>query len=97
MNSLEEFENSLSETEPPSPLSDHLLALWYDGKGNWKMSHEIIQDIEDADAAWIHAYLHRKEGDIGNADYWYRRAGKKRPSVSLQEEWENITETFIHG
>ncbi len=82
---------------PPSQVTDHLKALWYDGKADWERSHTIIQDIEDADAAWIHAYLHRKEGDIGNADYWYRRAGKKRPSVPLEEEWENIVTTLIQA
>ena len=96
MESLKEFEESLSQSSPPSTVSDYLLALWYDGKGDWTKAHTIIQDIEDPTAAWIHAYLHRKEGDIGNADYWYRRAGKKRPSTSLKEEWDHITETLIH-
>jgi Tfp pilus assembly protein PilF len=55
----------------------------------------LIQDVEDENASWIHAYLHRKEGDNGNADYWYRRAGKTRPSVSLDKEWEEIVTALI--
>ncbi len=92
---LEQFNNSLIENDPPNSVSDYLKALWYDGKGNWQKSHEIIQDIEDKSAAWIHAYLHRKEGDIWNADYWYNRAGRKRPSVSLQEEWKDIVQAML--
>ena len=92
---FEQFQQSRSQPSPPSAISEHLKALWYDGKGDWEQSHNIIQDIGDADAAWIHAYLHRKEGDVGNADYWYRRAGKKRPAVSLEEEWETIAKKII--
>lgn len=88
---FEQFQQSLSQSSPPSAISEHLKALWYDGKGDWEQSHNIIQDINDMNASWIHAYLHRKEGDIWNADYWYNRAGKKRPSISLDEEWEVIT------
>ena len=95
MKTLQEFKESLSQTESPPALSDYLLALWYDGRGDWKRSHEIIQDIEDTTAAWIHAYLHRKEGDIGNADYGYRHAGKSMPDYSLQQEWENIVRALL--
>lgn len=93
---FEQFQQSLSLSLPPSEISDHLKALWYDGKGDWQQSHDIIQDINDANAAWIHAYLHRKEGDIWNADYWYSKAGKKRPTVSLQQEWQMISNELIH-
>ena len=92
---FEQFNQSLTQPSPPSAISEHLKALWYDAKGNWEKSHQIIQDIDDVNAAWIHAYLHRKESDIGNADYWYRRVGKKRPSVTLEEEWEIITREII--
>ena len=92
---LTEFKESFSKQNPPAGLPVYLNALWYDGKGNWEKAHQIIQDIEDKNAAWIHAYLHRKEGDIWNADYWYSRAGRKRPDVSLEQEWENITESFL--
>ena len=91
----EQYKQSLSDSSTPFDISDHLTALWYDAKGDWNRSHEIIQDIEDKTAAWIHAYLHRKEGDIGNADYWYRRAGKSRPDKTLEEEWKNIVEALL--
>lgn len=89
------FKESLNNPEPPKDASVYLKALWYDAKGEWNTSHKLIQDIEDKDAAWIHAYLHRKEGDVSNADYWYRRAGKTRPAVSLEEEWEEIVVTAL--
>ena len=87
---LESFINSLSANDPPAGLSPFLLSLWYDAKGNWNKAHDIIQDEEGKNGSWIHAYLHRKEGDIWNADYWYRKAGKSRPSQSLEEEWKQI-------
>lgn len=79
----------------PKGISVYLESLWYDKKGDWQKSHTIIQDVEDKKAAWIHAYLHRKEGDIWNADYWYNRAGRKRPSVSLEQEWEDLVKVFL--
>jgi hypothetical protein len=90
-----EFHQSLSSAAPPSTLSPHLLSLWHDANGDWERSHSIIQDINDNTAAWIHAYLHRKEGDTGNADYWYHRAGKRRPSISLQQEWEELVKSLL--
>ena len=90
-----EFSKSLTEANPPGTLSQYALSLWYDAKGDWDNAHKLIQDVDDNNAAWIHAYLHRKEEDIGNADYWYRRAGKKRPSVSLEKEWEEIVSVFL--
>ena len=85
------FKDSLSASLPPLDLSLYAQALWYDAKGDWQKAHELIQDLPDKNAAWIHAYLHRKEGDAWNADYWYNRAGRKRPSLSLEEEWEQLT------
>jgi hypothetical protein len=67
-----------------------LLALWWDAKGDWERAHEIAQEVEGADGAWVHAYLHRKEGDLGNAAYWYRRAGRAMASGDLRVEWEGI-------
>lgn len=89
------FKESLRGDEPPQGLSVYLNALWYDAKGNWNKAHDLIQDIEDKDASWIHAYLHRKEGDNGNADYWYNLARKKRPNISLEKEWDEITAALI--
>ena len=91
---IEEFKTSLNVSLPEN-ISVYLKSLWYDGKGDWEKSHTTIQDIEDKNAAWIHAYLHRKEGDIWNADYWYNKANKKRPSISLEEEWENLVSAFL--
>src|SRR4030095_1697032 len=92
---FEQFQQSLSKSSPPSTISKHLESLWYAGKGDWEQSHNIIQDINDSDASWIHAYLHRKEGDHWNADYWYRRANRKMPSVSLEDEWKSIAEILL--
>lgn len=94
---IEQFKESLLQKIPPDNLSVYLKALWFDAKNDWEKSHTIIQDIEDNTASWIHAYLHRKEGDISNADYWYRRAGRKRPATTLQEEWEDIATTLTHN
>ena len=93
---FQEFDKSLSSSQPPSSFSPHLAALWYDGKGDWEKAHQVIQDIEDNSATWIHAYLHRKEGDISNADYWYRRTGKTRPSLSLDQEWKELVKAHIN-
>jgi hypothetical protein len=89
------FKQSLTGNEPPKNSSVYLSALWYDAKGEWDKAHKLIQDVEDNNASRIHAYLHRKEGDKGNADYWYTRAGKKRYPASLEEEWEEMVETFL--
>ena len=92
---LPSFKESLSKNEPPLGLSIYLNVLWYDANGDWDKAHELIQDIDNKDASWIHAYLHRKEGDTGNAGYWYRRAGKKNSPLSLKEEWEEIVAALI--
>lgn len=89
------FKESTSGVEPPQHVSVYLQALWYDAKGNWQKAHTLIQDVEDKNAAWIHAYLHRREGDIGNANYWYRLAGKNRPLLSLEDEWEQIVAALL--
>jgi hypothetical protein len=89
------FKETLNSNFPPISLNDLLKALWYDAKGNWDQSHKITQDISGADAAWIHAYLHRKEGDSGNASYWYSKAGKIFSNKSLEEEWEEIVISLL--
>jgi hypothetical protein len=91
----DEFISSLSSGEPPQKISPLLKALWYDGKDDWEGSHNIAQDIDDKNGSWVHAYLHRKEGDISNARYWYHRAGKNEPSVSLKEEWKMLVNAFL--
>ena len=72
-----------------------LLALWWDARGEWDKAHEIAQDVDGADGAWVHAYLHRKQGDLGNAAYWYRRAGRAVGSGDLRVEWEGIVEELL--
>ena len=89
------LKESLSANNPPPAASIYIKALWFDARDDWKNAHELIQDVTDKNAAWIHAYLHRKEGDIWNADYWYSKAGRKRPSVTLNEEWEQIARALL--
>jgi hypothetical protein len=71
-----------------------LAAMWWDSQGDWERAHELAQSVNTANGAWVHAYLHRKEGDLGNAEYWYRRAGRQRPTSSLDEEWGEIVSAF---
>ncbi|MEM9443853.1 MAG: hypothetical protein AAGA18_00740 [Verrucomicrobiota bacterium] len=83
------YMDSLEKNQPPSDLSPGLLALWWDKKGDWGKAHDATQP-GGQEADWVHAYLHRKEGDQGNASYWYNRSSKTKPSCSLDQEWENI-------
>ena len=92
---FEEFHLSTEVKDPPEGINSILLALWYDSKGEWEKSHAIVQDIDTKDAALVHAYLHRKEGDIGNADYWYHRAGTKRTHLSIEDEWVSLVGRFL--
>lgn len=92
---LAEFRHTLSSASPPAQLPAALVALWYDAKGDWDRAHKVAQDIDDEDGAWIHAYLHRKEGDPGNAAYWYRRAGKPVSRLTLEAEWEQIAGDLV--
>ena len=90
-----DFRASLSDAEPAPNLDAPLAALWWAAKGEWNKAHTITQDEETSDAAWVHAYLHRVEGDLGNAGYWYRRAGKPVASGSLEAEWEQIVQALL--
>ena len=92
---LSTFKQSLGTDTPPPEASVYAQALWYEAKGDWKKAHILIQDLPDKNAAWIHAYLHRKEGDTWNADYWYSKASRKRPQQSLEDEWEGITSAML--
>lgn len=91
----EEFIKSLNGDVLPAGLSAPLQSMWYDGKGDWARAHEIVNDLSDSTSAWVHAYLHRKEGDPGNAGYWYRRAGKNTPATSLEKEWQDIVQSLL--
>ena len=92
---LNNFKASLKNQTPPPNISPNLLALWYDGKGNWTKAHDIADGNPYPEANWVHAYLNRKERDDWNANYWYRRAGKTMPKVSLVAEWENLVVYFL--
>ena len=89
------FEASLSENEPPAGLSAAAQALWWDANGDWEKAHSCAQAQDDAAGAWVHAYLHRKEGDAANADYWYRRADRPPATVALEREWAMIAEALL--
>ena len=92
---FETFQQSISQPSPPADISVYLLALWYDAHGDWDTAHRMIDHLEDNTACWVHAYLHRKEGDTGNAGYWYHKANKKMPAISLQQEWETIVKALL--
>lgn len=91
-----EFESSLTHAEPPADLTNALSALWYAGKDDWEMAHNTCQKEEGkADSDWVHAYLHRDEGDLPNAGYWYRRAGREVAEGSLKDEWAAIVTELL--
>ena len=94
---MAEFKASLSGAAPAPRLNAPLAALWWAAKGNWDEAHKIAQDQHAADAAWVHAYLHRVEGDPGNAGYWYRQARKPVATGSLETEWERIASALLAG
>lgn len=86
----DEFLLTIENDELPSDQPLYIQALWWDAKGDWDKAHSLIDSLDDKNSCRVHAYLHRKEGDISNADYWYNRAQAKRPAVDLQEEWKSI-------
>jgi hypothetical protein len=91
----DDFRKSLSATEPPASLTRALAGLWWDGKGDWTRAHESAQQDEGVESAWVHAYLHRKEGDQSNAAYWYSRAGKPVCREGLDAEWLSIVRALL--
>ena len=84
------FKSTLHDDVSPIGSTVQQEALWYDGKGDWEKAHDLVNDLDDRQSAHVHAYLHRKEGDLWNADYWYRRAKRQRYSGTLEEEWEEL-------
>jgi hypothetical protein len=92
---FDEFVQTLSEEQPAFQLPDTLKSLWWDRKGNWDSAHAIAQEIPTVYGSAVHAYLHRVEGVLWNADYWYRRAGRPRPSISLEAEWRQLAEEML--
>jgi hypothetical protein len=95
--SLQQFRDSLLGDDPPRGLGPALCGLWWDAKGDWTKAHESAQQDEGATGAWVHAYLHRKEGDSSNAGYWYQRAGKPPAKGSHEEEWNQIADSLIES
>lgn len=92
---IDDLRHSLSKPRPPKGLAPALVALWHDARGDWDAAHRVAQDVEDASGAWVHAYLHRKEGDLGNAAYWYQRAGRPVARDGLEDEWTRIAEALV--
>jgi hypothetical protein len=90
-----DFKASLTGEAPAPNLDAPLAGLWWAAKGDWDQAHKIVQDEPSADAAWVHAYLHRVEGDLGNAGYWYRRAGRPAADDAVEAEWERIVATLL--
>jgi len=93
--SFASFESTLDHRIPPEEWPLPLQALWYDAKGDWESSHDIAQELHTQMGSWIHAYLHRKEGDKRNAGYWYDRADKPFPKYSLNEELKVLVEANL--
>jgi hypothetical protein len=92
---MAELKASLTGDAPAADLGAPLASLWWAAKGRWEQAHEIVQNEATPDAAWVHAYLHRVEGDIGNAGYWYRQASKPVAAGSLESEWEQIATALL--
>lgn len=89
------FHQSLNEPMAPAGLEDPLHALWLQANDEWEAAHDQVRDNNDQASAWVHAYLHRVEGVMWNADYWYSRAGKQRPGYSLEDEWQRIAQALL--
>lgn len=92
---LTQFKDSLPNEAPPADIGSPLQALWHERKGDWTAAHDLLQEESSQEGSWVHAYLHRVEGDIPNARYWYARAGRTLPEQSLEEEWEAIAQTLL--
>ena len=92
---LDQLQATLHLPDPPANLSPLLTALWWDAKDDWNRAHEIAQSVETPDGAWVHAYLHRKEGDTGNAAYWYPQAMQPICKLPLDAEWEQIASALL--
>jgi hypothetical protein len=92
---FQEFKETLKNSFPPDDMHQLLIALWLDAKGKWNQAHQIVQSIPTQEGSWVHAYLHREEGDLGNASYWYSKAEKSMPNISLNTEWEGIVKYLL--
>lgn len=97
MTSQADFHHSLAGPAPPPGLSLALQGLWWDAKGDWQQAHRCAQDQDDATGAAVHAFLHRREGDLANAGYWYARAGRAMPKATLEQEWQALVAELLPG
>ena len=95
MVTLDAFTNSVARTAPPEGLNMPLQALWWARKGDWDKAHNLVMNDNSREAAWVHAYLHRVEGDLPNARYWYRRAGEPAADAGLEAEWSAISGALL--
>jgi hypothetical protein len=95
--SMADLKASLGNPKPADGLAPPLAALWWAAKGDWDAAHKIVMNDETKDAAWVHAYLHRVEGDLSNAGYWYRRADKPVAKDALDAEWQRIVDALEQG
>jgi len=93
----EELRATREDAGPPAALSNLVEALWWEAHGDWDRAHRMVDDLTTRDGAWVHAYLHRVEGDLGNAGYWYRQAGRPVCRAPLQEEWAEIVEALLRA
>ncbi len=95
---VDELQATLGASAPPAGLRPELHALWHDARGDWTRAHEVVQELDSREAAWVHAYLHRLDGrEIGNAAYWYRRADKPFGKGSSEDEWNQIVAELLGG
>ena len=94
---FDQYKKSVGGHKPDNLLSQLLQALWWDAKGQWAPAHNITQEIHSNEAAAVHAYLHRKEGDIGNASYWYRSAGRPGFKGTLEQEWKSLVRDLLNS
>ena len=92
---INEFSSSLEDAEPPASLTPHAEAIWWGLRGEWDRAHGIVQELPDSTAAWIHACVHREEGDLSNARYWYQHAGRVEASGSTTEELRSIAAEIL--
>ncbi len=92
---LDQLKQTLNDDAPPDDIPQTVAALWWEANGDWDKAHQVAQGVDSPDGAWVHAYLHRKEPDPGNAAYWYRRAGKPVCDASFDEEWNAIASALL--
>jgi hypothetical protein len=97
MISRQEFDASLAAAAPPGGLSTALASLWWEKKGDWPRAHALVNELSSPEAMAVHAHLHRREGDLANADYWYSRAGRAYFREDLEEEWLVLVDAFLAG